>query len=436
MYALCHRNTSFRRTLGARSAHELGAQMSTTGLPRQAATAAARRRTKAQGRPFGTVRELPSGRFQATCKVGLERHSQTFPTEDAARDWLDTVRLSIKAGDWRAPSATVTLGEYAQAWLSRRHDLKATTADLYSGLLDRHVLADPIAKVRLHDLDTERIAKWNARVRRERVETIVVGTTVHDVRRGGQTVAAQSYRLLRTILGDAVRDRLIESNPCTLRGAGSTKVQRPERLATVEQLQALSDALPERHRALFAVLAWGGLRIGEALALTREDVDAAAGTVRIRQRVKRLGSGGVDVDVPKSSAGQRSVTLPPSVVDELRDHLDRFTGELPGHLVFPNRKGGYMLPETFSALFAKAKQRADVDPGLRVHDLRATALTLAAHSGATVRELQDRAGHATADVAMLYQRVAQDRQQQIAANLDALRTEAASVTRLADRRHP
>ena len=42
------------------------------------------------------------------------------------------------------------------------------TVDLYSGLLDRHVLADPIAKVRLHDLDTERIAKWNARVRKER----------------------------------------------------------------------------------------------------------------------------------------------------------------------------------------------------------------------------------------------------------------------------
>ena len=72
----------------------------------------------------------------------------------------------MKRGDWRAPSATVTLGEYALTWLSRRHDLKATTADLYSGLLDRRVLTDPIAKVRLRDLETERIAKWNARARK------------------------------------------------------------------------------------------------------------------------------------------------------------------------------------------------------------------------------------------------------------------------------
>ena len=72
----------------------------------------------------------------------------------------------MKRRDWRAPFAPVTLGEYALTWLSRRHDLKATTADVYSGLLDRHVLADPIAKVRLRDLDTERIAKWNARVRK------------------------------------------------------------------------------------------------------------------------------------------------------------------------------------------------------------------------------------------------------------------------------
>ena len=408
--------------------------MSTTGSPRQTTTAAARRRTKAQSRPFGSVRELPSGRFQATWRVGLEHGSQTVDDEDAARDWLDRVRLSIKAGTWRAPSATVTLGEYAQAWLSRRHDLKATTADLYSGLLDRHVLADLISRVRLRDLDSERIAKWNARVRKVRVETIVVGTTVHDVKHGGPTVAAQAYRLLRTILGDAVRDQLIETNPCTLRGAGSTKVQRPELLATPSDIDALADALPQRHRALLLVLAWGGLRIGEALALTRADVDLAAGTVRVHLRVKRLSTGVVDVDVPKSSAGQRTVVLPQSVVDDLGEHLNRFTGDLPGHLIFPNSSGGYMNSRTFSQTFDRAKARTGVDQRLRVHDLRATALTLAAHSGATVRELQDRAGHATADVAMLYQRVAQDRQRQIAANLDALRTEAASVSRLADRR--
>jgi integrase len=408
--------------------------MSETGSIRQTATAAARRKAKRAGRPFGTVRLLPSGRYQARYRQGLDRYSETFATEPKAHTWLTEQELAVKRGGWRAPSATVTLGEYARTWLARRHDLKATTTDLYTGLLDRHLLADPIAKTRLRELDSERVAKWNARVRKERVETVVAGTTVRDVRRGGETAAAQSYRLLRTILGDAVRDQLIETNPCTLRGAGSVKVRRPERLATVDQLRALTDALSERHRALLAVLAWGGLRIGEALALTRADVDVSAGTVRVRQRVKRLSSGGVDVDVPKSSAGLRIVVLPASVVDELRDHLDRFTGELPGHLVFPNRSGDYMLPETFAGVFAKAKQRAQVDPGLRVHDLRATALTLAAHSGATVRELQDRAGHATPDVAMLYQRVAQDRQQQIAANLDVLRSDGANVARLADRR--
>ncbi|MFN2320830.1 MAG: tyrosine-type recombinase/integrase [Dermatophilaceae bacterium] len=59
-------------------------------------------------------------------------------------------------------------------------------------------------------------------------------------------------------------------------------------------------------------------------------------------------------------------------------------------------------------------------PDLRWHDLRHTGATLAAHAGATTRELMDRLGHSTSAMAMRYQHVADDQPAEIARRLSAL----------------
>ena len=61
---------------------------------------------------------------------------------------------------------------------------------------------------------------------------------------------------------------------------------------------------------------------------------------------------------------------------------------------------------------------------LRWHDLRHTGATLAAHAGATTRELMDRLGHSTSVMAMRYQHVADDRPAEIARRLSLLATGA------------
>jgi Phage integrase family len=66
-----------------------------------------------------------------------------------------------------------------------------------------------------------------------------------------------------------------------------------------------------------------------------------------------------------------------------------------------------------------AARRAGLD-GLRVHDLRHTAATLAAAAGATTKELMERMGHTSPAVALRYQHVMADRQAQLASALDDL----------------
>lgn len=87
--------------------------------------------------------------------------------------------------------------------------------------------------------------------------------------------------------------------------------------------------------------------------------------------------------------------------------LDDYAGPGPDGLVFPSGRGTYLQRSNFSRLvWRPAVQRLGLD-GLRFHDLRHTAATLAAAAGATTKELMERMGHTSPVVALRYQHVMQ-----------------------------
>lgn len=93
-------------------------------------------------RHFGSVRRLPSGRFQASYWREGYRFvaSQTFTTKGDAQAYLSSVETDIVRGAWiDLHAATVTVREYADDWLAGRHDLAERTTELYGWLLERHV---------------------------------------------------------------------------------------------------------------------------------------------------------------------------------------------------------------------------------------------------------------------------------------------------------
>jgi hypothetical protein len=113
-----------------------------------------------------------------------------------------------------------------------------------------------------------------------------------------------------------------------------------------------------------------------------------------------------------------------SAVAALAEHLEECAApELDG-LVFPSGRGTYLQRSNFSRLvWRPAVKQLGLD-GLRFHDLRHTAATLAAAAGATTRELIERMGHTSPAVALRYQHVMADRQGAIAAALDGLARDA------------
>jgi integrase len=104
----------------------------------------------------------------------------------------------------------------------------------------------------------------------------------------------------------------------------------------------------------------------------------------------------------------------------LVEHLEDYAATEPEGLVFPSGRGTYLQRSNFSRLvWRPAVQQLGLD-GLRFHDLRHTAATLAAVAGATTKELMERMGHASPAVALRYQHVMVDRQAVLASVLDGL----------------
>jgi integrase len=372
-------------------------------------------------RYFGNVRKRASGRFQAryTGPDGRTYSAPvTFDSRQYADAWLSRVHGDIQAERWVSPdapkvAAPVMLRSYSKAWLAGR-DLSPSTRRLYRVTLDKQILP-AFGDTAITAITPVMVREWNAKLRTET----------------GPTQRAHAYSLLRTILGTALADELTPANPCRVRGAGQVKRARAIQPATLEQLAALTKAMPDRHRLMVLLAAWCALRFGELAELRRSDVDVRAGVVHVRRGVVRTSSGGSEVKGPKSEAGRRDVAIPPHLMPAVKAHLRDHVSASRDALVFPAAGGGHMAPSSLYAVYHPARDKAG-RPDLRFHDLRHTGAVLAAATGATLAELMARLGHSTVSAAMRYQHAAADRDKVIAAALSELA--ARTVTPLSSAR--
>jgi integrase len=127
------------------------------------------------------------------------------------------------------------------------------------------------------------------------------------------------------------------------------------------------------------------------------------------------------------------VAIPPHILPDLAHHLQRYCEPGRDGLLFVGPKGGQVTRSNFNrSIWKAAKAEAGLPERAVFHDLRGFSATIAARHGATVRELQHRLGHASAAMAMRYQRAEADRDATLAAAMsqgrnndqDRLRIEA------------
>ncbi|MFF1472017.1 tyrosine-type recombinase/integrase [Streptomyces mirabilis] len=369
--------------------------------------------SKGRRRRFGAIRRLPSGRYQARYPGpdGVMRPAPiTFATTADADDWLAEKQTEIRRGEWRDPEAgAVSFRAYADKWVEER-ELAPLTQDLYRYLLDKHLTA--FADSDLDEITAPRVREWRA----ERLRVT-----------GAKTITAKAYRLLKGIMETAVDDELIQRNPCRIKGAGKEKAAE-RRIATVAQVDALAEAVGMRWRLMVYLGAYGPMRPEELAGLRRRDVDLD--TLRVRVRLaepERMNGRRVPGDT-KSEAGTRTVILPAFLHRELRWHLESYAEAGPDGLLFVGEKGAPFRRSTFGRKWRRAREIVGMPEGFRFYDLRHTGHTLSTRSGATLKDTMVRAGQSSEKAALIYQHSDDERQEEVAAGLDATVRKARAAT--------
>jgi integrase len=301
---------------------------------------------------------------------------KTFTRKVDAERFRAAVEVDKLAGTYADPAAGKTpLAEWAKRWQATTVHLRPSTRARDAMLLERFVLPR-FGRRYLAGIGQLDVRQWVADLTAQGLAPATV---------------AKAYQVLGKIMAAAVDAGLLARSPC--RAIRLPRVEREEmRFLTPAEVAGLAEAIDPRYRALVLLGAYGGLRIGELAGLQRRRVHLLRGTVEVVSIAVEVG-GRLHVGPPKTRASRRTVGLPRLVVASLDRHLAAYVAPDPTAAVFTAPQGGPLRLSTFrSRIWRPATAAAGLN-GLRIHDLRHTAVALWIAAGASPKEVAARAGH-------------------------------------------
>jgi integrase len=152
------------------------------------------------------------------------------------------------------------------------------------------------------------------------------------------------------IFNTAVRDKLLERNPCEIVGASNPKPKKKVKIPTTVELHGIADKLEAdertaRFKALVLLAGWCGMRFGEVSELRRKDFNRDCTTVTVSRAVThRRGDDGKWCRIGLTKTGEdRTNTIPPHIREDVKAHLARHVGPGPDALLFKPAMGGCHL---------------------------------------------------------------------------------------------
>jgi integrase len=333
-----------------------------------------------------------------------KRRFKTFDKKKDADQYDARSRVEVIDGTHVADSASVTVKEAGELWLksAEANNLEWTTIEQYRQHLKLHII--PL-------IGTTKLSKLTAPV---------VRAFTDRLQENGRSPTLAKYvkRSLGTLLADAQERGLAIRNPvheirqkrkkAEARDARGGKPKVGIDIPTPDEIKSLIHAAKGRWRPFLLTAIFSGLRASELRGLRWHDVDLKQAELHVRQRADRRGI----IGPPKSAAGERTVPLPPTIVNTLREwKLACPKGELD--LVFPNGAGKVEfhvnviqrgLWPTMIAAGVVTRTGAPKYTGL--HSLRhfyaSWCINRRANGGLELapKEVQDRMGHSSITVTM------------------------------------
>lgn len=281
--------------------------------------------------------------------TGGKRRLKTFAKKKEADAFAATASVEVREGVHVADSASVTVSKAGEFWLSsaKASGLERSTLDQYRQHVELHI--NPlIGETLLSKLNVPAVRAFEDELR--------------DTGRSPAMVR-KLMTSLGSLLADAMERGLVGRNVVRekSRARQKGKEKRQERrqrgklkvgldIPTREEIKAIVGALEGRWRPLLLTAIFAGLRASELRGLRWVDINLDRKEIRVHQRADRFN----DIGRPKSEAGERTVPVPPIVVNALKEWKLAYPRPVIGrngdgkqlredvraeHLVFPNGVG-------------------------------------------------------------------------------------------------
>ena len=375
----------------------------------------------------GHIRKRADNRYEAQLFVttqdgGRKRVSVYGKTWDECHDEVTKLKDQERQG-LPAITTTLTVGDYMRYWLNEvaEPSIRRTTFTTYEGAVRLHIIPG-IGKRKLKTLQAAHIRVWLNALRK----TCQCCAQDKDVKRAAtRTGKAQCcakekreccndflsdssirhlLRVLRAALQDAVDEDLLARNVARLVQLRVTDGHKVRAFTAEEAKRVLAAAREHRLFALWAVALAVGLRRGEALGLSWDDVDLAVGRLTVRHALHRVDRE-LKIEAVKTDASNATIPLPSPLVNVLKAHRKRQLAERfeagkewqDSGLVFTTKLGGPIEPRNVNRMFGVLCTKAGVRQ-VRVHDLRHSCATLLFTMGVEAATVQRILRHSSISV--------------------------------------
>lgn len=391
--------------------------------PRGAGRRVQRRNVNGEGTIYQRKDLRYEGKVFVTTADGLRKRVSVYgdtweECHDEVVRLLDQQRRGLPA-----VTTTLTVADYMTYWLRdiAEPSIRRTTYATYEGAVRLHILPG-VGRKKLRTLQAAHVRAWLTALRktcqccaqgkdaaRARSAQSAARCCARDPRQCCQDYLSASsirhlLRVLRAALQDAVDEDLIARNVARLVQLRVTDAHKVRAFTAEEAKKLLATARGHRLYALWSVALAMGLRRGEALGLSWDDVDLSAGRITIRHALHRV-DGELKLDAVKTDASAATLPLPASLKAVLKAHRRRQHEErlaagsdwVDTGRVFTTNAGGYLEPRNVNRTFAALCDKAGVRR-VRVHDLRHSCATLLFTMGVDAATVQRILRHSSISV--------------------------------------
>jgi len=279
------------------------------------------------------------------------RRLKTFSKKKDADQFAATAKVEVREGVHVADRASVTVRKAGENWIASAEGLG----------LERSTVAQYQRHLDFHIAPKEGEERFLAETLLSKLTVPAVREFEDQLRKAGRSPAMIKKIIgsLGAILADAQERGHATRNPVRdIRGRRKGKERRAEKrqngklkigvdIPTPAEIKAIVAALEGRWRPILLTAIFSGLRSSELRGLRWQDIDFDKRAISVHQRVDEFG----EIGPPKSEAGERTVPVPPMVINTLKEWRlacpRRKTGEMDAngkdvaelHFAFPNGAG-------------------------------------------------------------------------------------------------